>query len=263
VNIFVSFWEWDRVDVRGEGLGAQSQNPHPFKIRPSCLRARREAAPASQTRQAQCSAKSPPKGKFVRGVLLCRGYPSRAQGKKPRPTKLRAAGRTEGLGARRLNPHPLQKGKTQRMRHPQSRIAARLKCGVRRKAEPPAFRRMVRTGAGEPSDSYRPTITKPNAIKHPATAMQAKPNPTLVTVAATPRAMSNGEPISSFSTRPVVSRRFNRSCVRNARNQSATNKNIPQPNQRNDKNPNLLQNFNKIKAQTTISMKKIKLTARK
>jgi hypothetical protein len=38
-----------------------------------------------------------------------------------------------------LNPHPLQQGKTQRMRHPQSRIAARLECGVRRKAEPPAI----------------------------------------------------------------------------------------------------------------------------
>jgi len=66
-----------------------------------------------------------------------------------------------------------------------------------------------------------------------------------------------------FDLKPVVSRRFNRSWVRNARNQSATNKNIPQPNQPNDKNPNLLQNFNKIKAQTTISTKKITLTARK
>ena len=112
--------------------------PAPFLKPHFVLGARRTPAPASQAREAQCSAKSLPKGKFVRGVLLCRGYPSRAQGKKPRPTKLRAAGRTEGLGARRLNPHPLQKRKTQRMRHPQSRIAARLECGVRRKAEPPA-----------------------------------------------------------------------------------------------------------------------------
>jgi hypothetical protein len=52
-----------------------------------------------------------PEGKFVRGVLLCRGYPSRAQGKKPRPTKLRAAGRTEGLGARSFKPAPFAEKK--------------------------------------------------------------------------------------------------------------------------------------------------------
>jgi hypothetical protein len=41
----------------------------------------------------------------------------------------------KGLGARRLNPHPLQRGKTQRMRHPQNRSAARLRADVRGKVE--------------------------------------------------------------------------------------------------------------------------------
>ena len=44
----------------------------------------------------------------------------------------------KGLGARRLDPHPLQRRKTQRVRHPQNQFEARLKSGVRRKAEPPA-----------------------------------------------------------------------------------------------------------------------------
>jgi hypothetical protein len=38
VDVFVSFWEWNRIEVRGEGLRAQSRNPHPFKNR-------RDAAP--------------------------------------------------------------------------------------------------------------------------------------------------------------------------------------------------------------------------
>ena len=38
---------------------------------------------------------------------------------------------------RSQEPQPLQKGKTQSVRHPQRRSAARLKSGVRRKIEPP------------------------------------------------------------------------------------------------------------------------------
>jgi hypothetical protein len=37
-----------------------------------------------------------------------------------------------------LNPHPLQKRKTQRVRHPERRSVARLKSGVRWKVTPPA-----------------------------------------------------------------------------------------------------------------------------
>jgi hypothetical protein len=35
----------------------------------------------------------------------------------------------------RINPHPLRKRKTQRMRNPQNRSETRLKCGVRRIVE--------------------------------------------------------------------------------------------------------------------------------
>jgi hypothetical protein len=36
------------------------------------------------------------------------------------------------VGARSLNPHPLQKRKTQRVRHPQNRSEVRLRAGVGR-----------------------------------------------------------------------------------------------------------------------------------
>jgi hypothetical protein len=38
-----------------------------------------------------------------------------------------------------LNPHPLQKRKTQRVRHPERRSVARLKSGVRWKVKPPVW----------------------------------------------------------------------------------------------------------------------------
>src|SRR5271155_2511452 len=44
----------------------------------------------------------------------------------------------KGLRARGLKPHPLQKRKTQRVRHPKSRCVARLKFGGGRKFYPPA-----------------------------------------------------------------------------------------------------------------------------
>jgi hypothetical protein len=44
----------------------------------------------------------------------------------------------KGLGARRLNPHHLQKGKAQRVRHPRNRCEARFRFGENRKNSPPA-----------------------------------------------------------------------------------------------------------------------------